>query len=463
VARLGRGQPNRPIIVRTVAGDRGGSATITGTLTLTGSGVKDAAGAASITGAAALTASGTRSASGGSEVTATVTLAGSGTKATGIGAPPRPRINWQFIVGPASGGHTLALTEARGRRYTARLTASSDASFTLDGRHPQALAVDELATDLHILWTAPGGTATQILDRMRMGQSGDTLEEADHRFEVAALDYREVLNRRLLYSTDTLTYAATDQAEIAWGLVDSTQGNLGGNLGISKGWSGTTPTGINRDRTYEAGDFVGARIQELSEVIDGFDWDVAPISASALELQTFFPQRGVDRGVVLIFGGLVAKARREVNPADYANAIRYTGSSDPATTAQELEAADLVSRPEGRWDAVFGDDGLITQQALNDRAAWQLAQSETLTPVWTLTLKQGAWEGPDHIWLGDPVRLIVKSGRLDVDTTLRVFELEFAIGENGEETVQVTLGGPRPDYRRLPAVQNRRLTNLERR
>jgi len=229
-------------------------------------------------------------------------------------------------------------------------------------------------------------------------------------------------------------------------------------------------TGITRDRTYEAGDSVGERIQELSEVQDGFDWDLLPLSASSLSFRTWFPQRGRSGGVVLILGGLAAAVSRELNPTDYANAIRYTGAAGddvtPGPTAVEREAGYLEipgTYPEGRWDAVFGDDSLTTQSALDDRAAWQLAQSQVVRPTYTVRLHRGAWEGPDHIWLGDTVRLIIPSGRLDVDTSARVYEVEIDIDEDGGETVTLTLGGPRPDFRRWPAKTDRRLKNLERR
>lgn len=367
---------------------------------------------------------------------------------------------WQFVVGPATGGHELALTEARSRQYTVRLTEPSALSCGLDARHPQADSINELATDMHILWTGSGGTTLE-LDRQRIGSTHDSGTATEHTVDVTAIDYRAVLARRRLYTGDTVTYTGVDQGEIAWGLVSSTQGNTGGDLGISKAWTGTAPTGVNRDRTFELGDSVGERIQELSEVQGGFDWDVEPSGASALRLNVFYPERGQDRGVVLIPGGLVADWTREFNPADYANAIRMTGET--ALLAQEREAPDLAARAEGRWDAAFGDTGLVTQAALNERADWQIAQSQDAAPVWTVTIRQGGWDGPSHIWVGDTVRLVVNSGRLATDRTLRVYEMAFSIGEDGQESLTLALGGPKPDFRKPPALFARRLTNLERR
>ncbi|MFD0902323.1 hypothetical protein [Actinomadura sediminis] len=452
------------ITLRPLSEAHAGSATLSGALALGASGSPGVAGSAEFAGAATLTGAGSPAVSGGAAAfSGLLTLSARGTADTGIGLPPRPRTRWQLVLGPAEGGHELALTEASSRRYTARLNDNSDLSFSIDGRHAQADAIEELSTDVHLLFTRADGV-TEELDRMRVGQTRDSINENEHRVEVTCLDYRAVLARRTLYSTDTLTYSATDQAEIAWGLIDTTQQQEAGALGISKAWSGTTPTGVNRDRTYEAGDSIGERIQELSETLSGFDWDITPTSASGLQLEVWHPERGTDRGVVLILGGLAAGISREVNPSAYANALRYTGAE--GTTAVEREAAFLGEPgnfPAGRWDAVFGDDGLTLQATLDQRAAWQLAESQVIRPVYTVTLARGGWAGPDHIWVGDTVRLIVPSGRLAVDTTLRVHEVEIDLDGDGGEQVTLALGGPRPSFARWPSWVDKRLKNLERR
>jgi hypothetical protein len=447
--------------------EHAGTATITGSLGVAASGTPGLDGTGALAGALNVTGTGTLALDGG---TATIggllTLTATGTADTGIGVPPRPRTRWQLIAGPAAGGHDLALTEATARKYVAKLEDPSELSFTLDGRHAQALGVDALTRDVHLLWTSESGQ-TRILDRLRVGTLQDEVTDAAHAVQVTCLDYKGVLSRRRLFTGATLTFDDVDQAEIAWGLVSYTQGLSGGNLGISKGWMGSAPTGQVRDRTYELGDSVGERIRELSEVIDGFDWDITPISASALRLDVWYPERGSDRGVVLIHGGLVESASRTEDSGEYANALRYTGAAGddvtPGPTPVELAAPDIGGVEQGRWDAVFGDDGLINQSTLDDRAAWQLGQSQVVPVTWTVRLRRGGWGGPDHIWLGDWVRLIVKSGRLGVDQSYRVYEVQIDLDGDGGEDVTLSLGGPRPDFRRRASETAKRLRNLERR
>lgn len=443
-----------------------GAGTITGTLAMSAAGTPDTTGAGALSGTLALSGTGTVALSGAGGITGLLTLTASGRADTGIGRPPRPRTRWQLVLGAAGGGHELALTAARSRKYVAKLTESSELTFNIDGRHPQAASIEQLLTDVHLLWTSDAGQ-TRILDRTRVGQPRDILTEDSHSLSVDTMDYREVLNRRILYAADVLTWAGTDQAEIAMGLITQTQDRNSGDLGIARGWTGSTPTGILRDRTYEAGDSIGQRIQELSEVIDGFEWDILPASPSALRLDIWYPQRGTQRGVVLEYGGLIASASREESAVDYVNALRYTGGGDPAPAAREYEdprlGLALGGLPQGRWEKAFGDDGLTTDSALRDRAQWQLQESQVIRPTYTVRLRRGAWDGPDHIWIGDTVRLIIRSGRLAVDTSLRVYEVQIDIGDDGQEDITLALGGPRPDYRRRATLLERRITDLERR
>ncbi len=256
-----------------------------------------------------------------------------------------------------------------------------------------------------------------------------------------------------------LAWTNEDQADIAWGLINDAQARVGGDLGIV---NAAEPTGVERIRVFQVGDSVGEQIKKLGETEDGFDWDILPISASALQFQLWHEQRGTNRGVVLEYGGLITNARREGQPAAYANAVRYTGDT-ATTTASERESETLATDEQGRWDAVFGDSGLITQSSLDERAHWQMKESQVIRPAYQVKLKRDSWQGPDHIWVGDSVRLVIYSGRLQVDTTLRVYEISFGIDGDGGEDVEMALNPPPPDPRRMPSITDRRLTNIERR
>lgn len=353
---------------------------------------------------------------------------------------------WKLLARNPAGD--IELTAAKSRRLTYRLDQPSEAAFSINARTEQADELNELAT--HIIAIRD----KQTLYRGVLGSTQDQAGPDQHTINATSLDLRARLDG--LQVEAPLTYTGIDQAAIAWALITHAQAQTGGNLGLTQGLG--QATGILRDRTYEPGKKIGEAIWQLSQVIDGFDWDINP---ETLALDIHYPQRGRTSDLVLEYGAAVAGFSRQVTTSDYANAIRQTGADglNPATR----EAADLADRPEGRYTRHFSDSDLSLQTTVDERADWQLDQAQTIRPAWTVTLRKGAWQGPDELWLGDTAKLVVKSGRLDVDTELRVYEITVTLGDSGQEDVQVTLGAPRPDFRRRFSDADRRLDTLERR
>lgn len=359
---------------------------------------------------------------------------------------------WTFAVGPWTGLPDWHLTRATSRKVTWRLGAPSDASFSLDGRSRDASRIVELVTDL---WVYRNGFP---LYRGRVGATSDTVDESTHTLPVATADYRAILARRLLFEGDTLSYTQQDQALIAWNLLTTTQNR--GTLNVVRGAGQTT--GVLRDRgPYTPGESVGHYIDLLANVTDGFEWDITPTSTVAQTFDVHYPRRGSDRQVVLDFPGAIRSLSRSVDPGQYANSLRVSGGDTLA--AVRVDAADLATRDEGRWDAQVGETTIVEAAALTARAQAELAKSETITPAWSVTLQPDAWGGPTHIWLGDPVTLAVKSGRLNVVASYRVQELSVDLDDNGTATTSVALGAVPPDRRFLLRQVNQRLTSLERR
>lgn len=380
---------------------------------------------------------------------------------------PTMSARWSFVIGPAQGGYEWEVANAKARRATFRRRAPSEASFTIDGNDPIAGRITDLATDLHLLRDRGDGLR-EPLYRGRIAGVSDELTETGHAVSVPSMDYREVLQRRHLLNGSQVVWNGYDQLTIMNGLVQQAQSRPGGDYGISfeHPYPGSY---IYRDRTYEVGDSIGQRIQELSEVENGFDWDILPDGPSGLALRGWYPQRGTDRGVILEYGGLVRALQRNVDVSDYANSVRVTGqpaegSSTPPTPAEGAAEGlgDPLQFPQGRWDKVIGTS-IVLPATLAERRTWLLDHHQVIRPAYTVQLKRGAWRGPDHIWLGDPCRIVIMSGRLRVDTSLRVEEVSIAIGDSGSEDVTLTLGAPRPNFARRSAANERRIAELERR
>jgi hypothetical protein len=361
---------------------------------------------------------------------------------------------WAMAVGPWTAMPDWQLSRATGRKVILRLSGAHEASFSLDGTSRDASRIRELVTDVWLWWNG------RPLYRGRVGSTGDDHDGDRHAMTVASADYRALLGRRLLYEGDTLTYTQVDQAQLAWNLISTTQGRTGGNLGIVRGAGQTT--GVLRDRTWKPGESVLHYLELLADVQGGFEYDLTPSATStALSFDIFYPRRGTDRQVVLDFPGAITRWSRQVDPGQYANSVRMSG--DEAIAPARADATDIASRDEGRWDWQVGDTTIKEAATLTARVQSELAKAQALTPSWRVTLRRGFWGGPDHIWLGDPVTLAVKSGRLNTLTSLRVQEVGIDLDDNDEATISLTLGQVPPQRRwRLQRI-DQRLTTLERR
>ena len=359
-----------------------------------------------------------------------------------------------------AGGITGMITQAQSRVVTLRTEPDQQdqVDINIDGTSAPALRITELLTDIVVLF----GDKPVFVGRIGPGQ--DDLDAGAHRLAVTAMDYRSILGRRKLIASDTLSYTNIDQAVIAWNLLQLTQNRPGGQLGIVRGVGQTT--GITRTYTATAGDMVGDDITALAQLNGGFEWSIDSKNAqfTDLRLNIWYPSQGADNGVVLMYGdGRVSSISRSVDPSAYANSVMVTGNSSKTLTTQNLDAADIATNQAGRFDTVIGTND-NTQSTLNDDAAGQLAAVQVLIPTYTVQLYPGAWAdagGPDWLWKGDQVTVVIDSGRLAVVDKLRVVEMSFDIGNDNVETLTLTIGRiPFRLNQKIPAIL-RRLRYLE--
>lgn len=406
--------------------------------------------------------------------------------------------DWSFAIGPP-GSITRELNAASSRKVTFSLTEPHEASVVIDGFDLAAREIVELATDLYVFRRRDLEDARELLYRGRIGKTADSISADGHEVTVPSTSYKGVLKRRLLmtgFSSANSAYTvgdssgngrgqrwgvgntingspspSIDQMVIAWELVDGIQQLSNGDLGIVNGVGQSS--GKLRDRTFQMGDPIADQIDSLSDVIDGFDWDITPTytnGSSGLKLDRWYRARGIVRNEVLAYlqsGSNLRSVQRQVDSSDFANAIRSKGRAPESSgSVQGVEPAPVeryaTPGPEGRWDKLFDEDS-TTAAGLAERADWRVADASLIRPSYTVELKPGVWRGPDHFWLGDTVKLVVQSGRLNVQTDVRVQTIDISIDDNGDESVSVTLGYPKKDFKSKLSSIDRRLSRLERR
>lgn len=334
---------------------------------------------------------------------------------------------WTLAAGSASGGvPQRQLTQARSRRFTWRIDGPTDLQFTIDATADEAADLTSIATDI---WAWRDGT---LMFRGRMAAEQEDISPDVDTLVVSCVDYRGLLGLmgRHVGSTGN-AFGSTDQSLMAWTLISDTQALTGGNLGITRGTGQTT--GVNRERTIDPYAEVAHEIELIGNLDDGFEWEIS----ADLEFNVYYPTRDNGHGVVVDYGGIVASARRQFDPTRFANSVAVTGSEGltPATAVTGTIGTD----PRGRFEVVESFPSIIDQSTLTNRTPQLLAQTSVLADQWTAVMTAGRWEGQSHIWIGDTVTFAVKKGRHNFADPYRVTELQIAVGESGEETVQLEL------------------------
>jgi len=400
---------------------------------------------------------------------------------------------WQSTV--------LVELDARGRRLEQAWNTPAQFTFTLDGHEPAAASVLELQTEVYVWrWDDTQG-ADVCMFRGPITQSEDQLTEQSHVVTFTAHDYLALLTRRVTIAALPWTITQLSQDVIARTMIANASAITplsgasfvpGSTLPLWAAWAnpdGTTraDAAVLRDRSYTGGSVYGDLLDQLAKVDGGFDYDVIPEpnvpaaagSPSATQpvrpgvdaVRIFYPRQGVTRSdMMLLYGGNVASLTRTISSADYANYVRSVGnkaSSDPATAQLVAEAynADTNNTAQnslGLWATGDNASDVSILATLQQRATGLLNVDGVLTPAYTLGLRPDTYVlGMPN--MGDVVPLRIRSGRLDVNTTVRVVGISYDIGDDGEEDIGLTVGRPVQTLAKVVTAIGRDVNALARR
>jgi hypothetical protein len=349
------------------------------------------------------------------------------------------RPNWGFVVWDPSTNTAIGeLAAPTSRQISYQLNDASLCNFQMNGRDPQALWVLETSTDIVAIRNG------HMMYRGRLGSSSDSMDENTHSVSFSAIDYRGMLSRRMVPGGG-LTYTNVDQATIAWNLVTAAQSGAGGNWNITRGvW---TPS-VNRTLTAAGGAYIDATINDLSNLDNGFDWEInAHLALNVWPVPTKNIYTGLGRGqsigMNLTYGDNVQHAARTTYTTNFANVVRYSGSNTVGAVTKDIVSEAIYSASfgtQGRWETQEGNTDITSSANLDAMALAELTRTGILLPAYQLTLTKGWWD-PTQLFLGDIVQVNVKSGRLNDHYQARVSQIDVYINDTSNtETVVVTVG-----------------------
>jgi hypothetical protein len=407
---------------------------------------------------------------------------------------PKGRGRWRLTLHrrvfdrtPWTSSLITELPQANSRKLVQTSDAPAQLTFVLDGHDQEAALILELQHDV-VAWRWDDARGVdEPMFRGIVSASEDDIDEQQHTVAFTCTDYLGVLGRRFL--TQPLSLNNVDQDDIVSQLV-----SLGGATLTSSSGTALTPgsvlpisvvlcnpdgsarlkSGTLRVRNYLGQQNLGTALNDLANVIGGFDYDLAPgwrfgSDTSWDALRVFFPQQGVTLGVPggLSFPGNIAQVKRQIASADYANYIRILGNnqSSLAATAQFFSEAwntDATNTVVGLWMDPENAASTVDQATLDQDAQGDLVTKGTIIPIYTLTLTPGwYWSGAFH--MGDTVPLAVTSGRLNVNTAVRILGIEYDVGDDGNENVVLTVGRAATSLLKMLKATNTTIEALVRR
>jgi len=263
--------------------------------------------------------------------------------------------------------------------------------FSSRGRSLGAALIQELDTDVFIY---KDGVLTQrfriVSLTQRWGSDGDDI------IDVQAVCYRRLLKGRHVITP--LTFTNVGQGDIVWGLIQHTQGQPNGDLGIT---AGVLENSVTRTRSYGIGENIFDIINDLARVQDGIAWDIDANLQLVVRKFFNFPLQVTP----IELGSTALSLERPSNAEDFANVAIVTGD-EQATVPTILGTPGLVQDPRGRWEKVTTLPGEQLQTALDERALGTLDTALSPPSTWKAEISPFRYFTDLELKVGELVALV---------------------------------------------------------
>lgn len=296
--------------------------------------------------------------------------------------------------GPSSGsGPTQVLTFFDEWQMTKNLDDGCTFSFSCPGDSLPGVEISELSTDI---WLYLDGT---LIERFRVLEVvQDWSYDGRNTIAVSAVCYRRLLGSR--YVTAPLSFPSVSQGWIVWYLIQQTQSQYNGNLGITFGDVGPD---VYRERSYEVGANILDSIVELSQIANGIVWRIDPtLALYVTEVPTTYPAPNPQP---VVLGANALTIRKPSGSALFANVAIVTGDS-VSTTPVIANSAGLLTDPRGRWEKFRGLPQEQVQASLTEQADGIVTTSQSPQIVYDFTLEPGRYFLDSNYDLGEIITVV---------------------------------------------------------
>lgn len=225
----------------------------------------------------------------------------------------------------------------------------------------------------------------------------------------------------------------SDAGAIAWNLIETSQLKTNGNLGITEGTIATTQ---DRVRTYNNQNIMEAIIN-LSDVINGFDFEITDD-----KIFNVYTVKGTDLtdSLILEYGRNLQNVSVDEDFTTPCNNAIVLGEVVDDTELSRVDRPDTTTQAKYKLrEMVLSADNVIDENTLAEKGDAMLYKyKEPLIKV-TFEVIRGTVD-ITQFSLGDLIRLIIKKGCYNIDSTYRIFEWTINHENDNTEKLSLILG-----------------------
>jgi hypothetical protein len=262
-------------------------------------------------------------------------------------------------------------------------------------------------------------------------REGNLTNQGNNWATIHCFDWLEQLNSR--YTDDYRRFDVVDASEIAWTLIDETQTQTNGSLGITEG---TLEETMDRDRSYYNQNIYEAIIN-LSNVYYGFDFEIT--NNKVFNTYVF---KGEDKtnDVIFQYGKNITSARIIEDFVRITNRAIVLGEVDGEDSLQRIERNDTTSQGLYKIREYLINEMNITElDTFEEKGDSLLRKYKSPLFKIDIDLAKSSVSIVDFS-VGDAIKLKIQTGIYDIDSDYRVYEWEISYGTDNTEILSLVLG-----------------------
>lgn len=320
----------------------------------------------------------------------------------------------------------------RSLKFGKRLNNYGTASFEVPANDPKVSELVALRVYTVWIYYEENATSTLVWAGEQAMRAGSLDANGNNWCTIHCFDWFEQLNSR--FTADNVRYDQIDAGQIAWALIDTTQSQTNGDLGITEGTIEETQL---RDREYFNQNVMEA-ISNLANVLSGFDFEI-----TNNRVFNVYSLKGTDLtdSVVLEYGHNVVACKVIEDFVAPANRAIVLGTPFDGTELERIERNNTVNQGIYKLrEAVLSEMDVSDINTMQDKGDALLRKYEAPLLKIDLTILKSSRPKITEFSLGDLIRLIIKSGIYNIDEEYRIFEWTIDIGNDTTQDISLVLG-----------------------